>query len=169
MKVLVGLVLVGCGLGIVGIQVFGDPASWATTIPGDPRQLGLVAIAALALVVGGMVLTPSGAALPPTLELPEAAARPTRATAISEPLPVLSLDEDEEAARRRARRAARRKRERAAAGEAPAKTTKTAKRKRAASSDEARPTKRRREGEVAERPRTKKKPRKRELAGSGRL
>ena len=130
MKVLIGLVLVGCGVGIVGIQAFGDPAGWAQAVPADLSKLGLAAIAVLALTVGGMVLTPgaAAAATPDAPPLPKPTSKRLKLDE-SEVAEVLSLDEDEEAARRRARRAARRKkkaREAAAleSGEAPRKTSK---------------------------------------------
>ncbi|MCA8926380.1 MAG: hypothetical protein KDD82_31520 [Planctomycetes bacterium] len=172
MKVLVGLVLVGCGLGIVGIQTFGNPAEWATTVPGDLGRFGLAVIATLALVVGGMVMTPSASAapnLPPPVEAVPAPKKAKRA----EPAEVLSLDDDEEAARRRARRAARRKKalaaERAAAAAAETGEAAPTQRKRTRSSkDGARKTKTSRsksDSGVAERPRKRKRTREHAISG----
>jgi len=179
MKVLIGLVLVGCGVGIVGIQAFGDPAGWAQTVPADLSKLGLAAIAILALTVGGMVLTP-GTAAAATPDAPPAVPQSTSSKRLkldeSEVAEVLSLDEDEEAARRRARRAARRRkkaREAAAleSGEAPRKKTKTrtrtkkkAKHVRSYSDEDVQPRPRPRKRSSQERTRK----RKREHATSGR-
>lgn len=174
-KVLIGLVLVGCGVGIVGIQTFGDPAGWAQAVPADLSKLGLAAIAVLALTVGGMVLTP-GAAPAATPDAPPLPKPPTKRPKLdeSEVAEVLSLDEDEEAARRRARRAARRKkkaREAAAleSGEAPRKATKTRTKARTKAKHV------RSYGDEDERPRTRKRSskertrkREREHATSGR-